>query len=115
MYYKITERRLLHGMVLRGKRSIQRFHPLHRSAPVEARCGFLAPSSGAMPHPSVTMTGVPAATASAAVLPKFSFCDGNTNTSASRYASHFAVLKIDPVKVARESTPSRAADCERLA
>src|SRR5437879_2070398 len=53
-------------------------------------------SSGAIPHCSVTITGVPAATASAAVFPKFSFCDGSTKTSASRYAAHLFPSKMGP-------------------
>src|SRR5260370_31354989 len=43
----------------------------------------LSASNGAIPHCSVTITGVPAATASAAEFPKFSFRDGSTKTSAS--------------------------------
>src|SRR5690242_14434163 len=40
--------------------------------------------------PLLTMTGVPEANASATVMPKFSECVGNTNSSALRYAVHFA-------------------------
>jgi len=39
---------------------------------------------GAMPHWSVIITGVPQAADSAALLPKFSFREGSTKTSASR-------------------------------
>src|SRR5436190_22665038 len=40
--------------------------------------------------PLVEITGVPAASASATVSPKFSFSVGRTKTLALRYASHFA-------------------------
>src|SRR5438046_655644 len=76
-------------------------------------------SSGAIPHCSVTIAGVPAAeavaagtpaivmeqcgiapllaaTASAAVFPKFSFCEGSTKTSASLYAAHLFSPKTGP-------------------
>src|SRR5580692_1711163 len=46
--------------------------------------------SGAIPQRSVTIMGVPQTAASAAVFPKFSFCEGSTNRSASRYADHLA-------------------------
>ena len=42
-----------------------------------------SPSNAATPQRSVTTTGVPAAAASAATIPKLSFRDGSTKTSAS--------------------------------
>src|SRR5205823_4222642 len=53
-------------------------------------------SRGAIPHCSVTITGVPDAIASAAVFPKFSFCDGRTKTAASRYAAHLFCPNTGP-------------------
>src|ERR1700722_2427212 len=79
-------------------------------ASAEASCGTTSPAVlakiGAMPHCSVTTTGVPAATDSAAVLPKFSFWDGSTKTSASRYAAHFASPKTARAKCTCELAPS---------
>src|ERR1035438_7692451 len=72
-------------------------------------------SSGAIPQPSVTTTGVPAAAASAAVFPKFSFGDGNTKASASRYASHLATPNSGPQNTTRDATPSRSANCRSRA
>src|SRR6266404_6114135 len=82
-------------------------------ARAEASCATTNPatsaSKGAIPHLSVTITGVPAATASPAVFPKFSFCEGNIKTSALLYAFHFSSPYTASRICTREEIPNSPA------
>ena len=70
--------------------------------------GWLAPSSGQVVFDGASIAGVPAAKASATVIPKFSECVGSTNNRACWYARTFSCPSRGPRNLTRSSPRSAA-------